>query len=137
MEGADGSEVLNHKFLCAIQAFSPFETNPLYALLHEQIYVANRASNWAAHRVMKKHFPEYKNDGGDNDGSAEADVENVSMEAIDRDARYKCSLRDKDLEEPFFFTGEMVFPWMFEDYGLLKPLKGVAKILAEKKGNSN
>jgi len=36
-----------------------------------------------------------------------------------------------ELEEPDAFTGEMVYPWMFEDYGALAPLRGAAEILAE------
>ena len=28
------------------------------------------------------------------------------------------------------FTGEMVYPWMFEDYGQLRPLREAAEILA-------
>ncbi len=32
--------------------------------------------------------------------------------------------------EPFYFTGEMVYPWMFDEYEYLKPLKQAADILA-------
>ncbi|EKG2483366.1 alpha/beta fold hydrolase [Vibrio vulnificus] len=32
----------------------------------------------------------------------------------------------------FYFTGEMVFPWMFEQYSTLQPLKQAAEILATK-----
>lgn len=34
--------------------------------------------------------------------------------------------------QPFLFTGEMVFPWMFDQYINLQPLKAAADILAEK-----
>lgn len=34
--------------------------------------------------------------------------------------------------QPFLFTGEMVFPWMFEQYTNLQPLQEAAQILAEK-----
>jgi pimeloyl-ACP methyl ester carboxylesterase len=34
-------------------------------------------------------------------------------------------------EDVMLFTGEHVFPWMFEDYGALRPLAGAAEILAE------
>jgi pimeloyl-ACP methyl ester carboxylesterase len=34
-------------------------------------------------------------------------------------------------DEPELFTGEHVFPWMFEDYGELKPLREAAHLLAE------
>ena len=36
-----------------------------------------------------------------------------------------------DYESPELFTGEHVYPWMFEDYGSLAPLRGAAEILAE------
>ncbi|MGF1687063.1 alpha/beta hydrolase [Photobacterium japonica] len=32
----------------------------------------------------------------------------------------------------FFFTGEMVYPWMFEQFTCLTPLKAAAQLLAEK-----
>ena len=34
--------------------------------------------------------------------------------------------------EPFCFTGEMVYPWMFDDYEQLRSLKEAAEILAQK-----
>lgn len=34
--------------------------------------------------------------------------------------------------KPFLFTGEMIYPWMFEQYATLKPLKEAAEILARK-----
>jgi pimeloyl-ACP methyl ester carboxylesterase len=40
-------------------------------------------------------------------------------------------LPDEVREDPTLFTGEHVFPWMFEDYGALRPLAGAAGILAE------
>ena len=33
----------------------------------------------------------------------------------------------------FFFTGEMLYPWMLDDYNALKPFKKAANILAQKK----
>jgi pimeloyl-ACP methyl ester carboxylesterase len=33
-------------------------------------------------------------------------------------------------ERPVYFTGEMVYPWMFDDYEYLRPLKEAADILA-------
>ena len=35
-------------------------------------------------------------------------------------------------EGPLFFTGEMIYPWMFEDYARLAPLREAADLLAEK-----
>ncbi len=34
------------------------------------------------------------------------------------------------MRDPGLFTGEMVYPWMFEDYAALAPLRGAAEILA-------
>ena len=34
-------------------------------------------------------------------------------------------------EDPTLFTGEHVYPWMFEDYGALRPLRDAAQLLAE------
>jgi hypothetical protein len=34
-------------------------------------------------------------------------------------------------DDPELFTGEHVFPWMFEDYGALRPLQEASKQLAE------
>ena len=33
-------------------------------------------------------------------------------------------------EQPIYFTGEMIYPWMFEEYPRLKPLQETAEILA-------
>ena len=33
--------------------------------------------------------------------------------------------------EPELFTGEHVYPWMFEEYGALAPLREAAELLAE------
>lgn len=37
---------------------------------------------------------------------------------------------DDNADEPFFFTGEMVYPWMFEEIGALRPLREAAELLA-------
>jgi hypothetical protein len=37
-----------------------------------------------------------------------------------------------DFEAPELFTGEHVYPWMFEDYGALAPLRDAANLLAER-----
>ncbi len=33
-------------------------------------------------------------------------------------------------DRPLLFTGEMVYPWMFDEYRYLRPLKEAAEILA-------
>jgi pimeloyl-ACP methyl ester carboxylesterase len=34
-------------------------------------------------------------------------------------------------DKPIYFTGEMIYPWMFDEYRCLRPLKQAAEILAE------
>lgn len=47
----------------AIEACQSFDSNVLYALLHEPIYCSGpgQASNWSAHRMMQK-YPEFNPD---------------------------------------------------------------------------
>ena len=94
VEGAGGRE-LSFAFLRSVQEREPFETNPIYALLHEPIYCEGSAANWSAERV-RAEFPEFDLESGG----------------------------------PVLFTGEMVYPWIFDDYQHLQPLKKVAEILA-------
>ncbi|PKG38316.1 alpha/beta fold hydrolase [Psychromonas sp. Urea-02u-13] len=93
----NGNKQLSYSFLNQMQQEQSYLTNPIYALLHEQIYNQGEASNWSAHRV-RDEFPQFNYASGDN----------------------------------FYFTGEMVYPWMFEQLATLKPLQAAAQLLAEK-----
>ena len=93
----NGKTELRYEFLNSMLMEQSFQTNPLYAILHESIYCQNFASRWSAHRV-RQEFPEF----------------------------------NYHLGQAFYFTGEMVFPWMFDQYETLKPLKQAAELLAEK-----
>ncbi|EMW7169711.1 alpha/beta fold hydrolase [Vibrio fluvialis] len=93
----DGKETLRYEFLQHIMMDQGFQTNPIYAILHEAIYCQGFASQWSAHR-MRDAFPEFHYQSG----------------------------------QPFLFTGEMVFPWMFDLYTNLLPLKDAAQLLADK-----
>ena len=95
VQGAGGRE-LSFGFLKGVEQASSFETNPIYALLHEAEYCQGAASRWSAERV-RASFPEF----------------------------------DAAPGGPFLFTGEMVYPWMFEEYEYLRPLREAAEILAE------
>jgi len=95
VQGHSDSE-LSYPFLKALQNFLTFDTNPIYALLHEAIYCQGFASNWSAERTLAE-FPEFK------------------IQSNDR----------------FYFTGEMIYPWMFSEYGQLQPLRSAAEILAK------
>ncbi|MDF2153011.1 alpha/beta fold hydrolase [Vibrio sp. CAU 1672] len=94
----NGKAQLRYEFLNDMLMQQNFQTNPIYAILHESIYCQGFASNWSAQRVRQAH-----------------DAFNYQP------------------GKPFYFTGEMVFPWMFDQYTNLKPLKRAAELLAAKK----
>ena len=85
---------MDDRFVRANYGEESFETNPIYAVLHEAAYCQGEASRWAAERILAE-FPEF---------DPEAD--------------------------PPLMTGEMVYPWMFDEYRHLRPLKEAAEILA-------
>ncbi len=96
--GADGPEI-GYGFLRGLENVQSFDTNPMYAVLHEAIYCQGQASRWAAERV-RGEFPEFEPEPG----------------------------------RPLCFTGEMVYPWMFDEFRHLRPLKEAAEILAADEG---
>ncbi|MCG9696405.1 alpha/beta fold hydrolase [Shewanella sp. Isolate11] len=96
IDTASGVQV-NPLFMAHFCQLLDFNTNPIFALLHESIYCQQDASNWAAQRVRAQY----------NEFNYGAD-------------------------KPFLFTGEMVYPWFFDQFTNLKPLKHAAHLLAEK-----
>ncbi|MCO5212409.1 MAG: alpha/beta hydrolase [Caldilinea sp.] len=94
VDGASGRE-LSYTFLRGVENAQHYDTNPIFAILHEAIYCQGKASRWSAERV-RGEFPEFA----------------FAPEA------------------PFLFTGEMIYPWMFEEYAALRPLQEAAEILA-------
>ena len=96
VEGRNGPEI-SYYFLRNFENSLHFDTNPIFAILHEAIYCQGSASNWSAQRVLAG-FPQFE---------------------ISRD-------------RPVYFTGEMIYPWMFDEIGGLKPLQECAEILAAK-----
>jgi pimeloyl-ACP methyl ester carboxylesterase len=93
-EGVAGDE-LSYPFLRAFEHTHWFETNPIFAVLHEMCYTQGSASRWSAQRV-RAEFPDTEWAPG---------------------------------RKPSF-TGEMIYPWMFDDYRELRPLREIAGILA-------
>lgn len=59
---------------------------------------------------------------------AQEEATNWAAERVRRDF----SQFDYAPERPFLFTGEMIYPWMLEQYETLKPLREAADILATK-----
>ncbi|KAL3517218.1 hypothetical protein ACH5RR_024120 [Cinchona calisaya] len=93
---------ISYYFLNAYESWLSFDTNPLYALLHESIYCQGAASRWAAHRTRAEHESKF-------------DAIKAAKEG-----------------RPVLFMGEMIFPWMFDEIHALRSFKGVAQLLAEK-----
>jgi hypothetical protein len=97
---------LSPNFLHAVVNWQPFELQPLYTLLQEAIYMgdgSSSATKWAAHTTMQE-FPEFS-------AWRHAD----------------------DWSTPAYFTGEMIYPWMFEgDYEQLTHVKEASDIISEK-----
>ncbi len=98
VNGAHGPE-LSFTFLRGVENSQSFDTNPIFAILHEAIYCQEAASNWAAERV-RAEFPKF----------------------------------DVLPARRVMFTGEMIYPWMFDEYVCLRPLKEAAHLLAEYDG---
>ncbi|GIU08206.1 alpha/beta hydrolase [Shewanella morhuae] len=96
IDTASGVEV-NPLFLNHFSQLLDYNTNPIFALLHEAIYCQHSGSQWAAHR-MRQHFPAFNYQVG----------------------------------KALLFTGEMIYPWMFDQFSHLMPLKAAAEILAHK-----
>jgi len=94
-------KAISYSCLSTIQGQHAFDTNPIYAILHEPLYCQGRASNWSAERITSQ----------------------------DSRFNWKNSVDKKDL--PAYFTGEMIYPSMFDDYVSLRPLKQAAEILAK------
>jgi hypothetical protein len=105
-------------FCKSFESWMPWDVNPLYLLLHEPIYCQQRpgsaadaassssasasAPNWAAERVRRE--PEF-------------------ADAFDAVARAQRGDR-------VYLTGEMVFPWMLDDFSALRPFSAAAHLLA-------
>jgi pimeloyl-ACP methyl ester carboxylesterase len=92
--GVRGDE-LSLPFLRAFENSQSFETNPIFAVLHEMCYTQEAASRWSAQRV-RAEFPDMEWSPGKSPS----------------------------------FTGEMIYPWMFEEFPGLRPLRDVAELLA-------
>lgn len=75
----------------------------LYAVLHEAIYCQGEASNWAAERVGRRL----------------------------KEFRWVTEASSSVQESPLYFSGEMIFPFLFETYPELEKLREVADIIAQ------
>jgi pimeloyl-ACP methyl ester carboxylesterase len=92
-----GGRRLAEPFVREVYRRQDFVASPLFAVLHEPIYAQERATRWAAQRLLEE-APE---------------VPYVPGKALR-------------------FTGEMIYPWMFEQYPGLRPFAGAADRVAAK-----
>ncbi|MDF4249817.1 alpha/beta fold hydrolase [Streptomyces sp. WMMB303] len=102
--GAAGPE-LSDGFLEGVRAQVSSAANPLFAALHEPIWAQRSVSTAGtrwAAQRVRAEFPEF-------------------------DAR-----RASDGDGPVLFTGEMIYPWMFDLDPALVPLREAAWLLAER-----
>jgi pimeloyl-ACP methyl ester carboxylesterase len=68
---SDGFETIHYlleeepgwAFLRGVEHLQSFDTNPIYAILHEACYCEHAASNWAAERVLAE-FPDFAAEAG-------------------------------------------------------------------------
>jgi hypothetical protein len=56
MDCSSGEPELTPSFLKEFDMWLAFDTNPLYAVMHESIYTQGPATRWAAERVREQHF---------------------------------------------------------------------------------
>ena len=114
-EGDGDEKKLSYAFLKAADDAHAFDTNPLYALAHESIYCngGGVASAWAAERALRDF-----NETHDSVFDAAKTLEKAS----DGDAG----------DAKVYFTGEMVFPFMFREFARLRALRHVAERLSAK-----
>lgn len=97
------------------ETFLTFDSTPIYAILHEAIYCFKDglSSGWAAQQVGQK-------------------LVNFEWLATGYDEKYFNNIVAADEKaKPLFFTGEMIFPFMFDDYPELHRMRKVAELLAK------
>ena len=106
----DQFDFLTRASLLSIESQNPFDTNPIYAILHESIYCYKPgiASNWAAYSVGKE-------------------LEHFSWLAMDQESAPNGSTTST---APLYFSGEMIFPFHFTTYPELAKIKEAAYTLA-------
>lgn len=92
---------LTRPTVLALEGAQSWDSNVIYALLHEPIYCQGEAAEWSADRLFDE-YPEF-------------------------------SLNNVNTDKPVFFSGEMIYPFMFECYPELKKLKTVGEFLAQEK----
>jgi pimeloyl-ACP methyl ester carboxylesterase len=102
----DQFDFITRPTLSAIENLVTFDGNVLYAVLHEAIYCERQPSEWAAKRIAQSLS---------------------DFDWVDGSPPYHSIKSGK----PLYFSGEMIYPFMFETYPELQKLREVADILAK------
>ncbi|TVY43534.1 Proline iminopeptidase [Lachnellula occidentalis] len=95
--------------LSALESALTFDDNVIYAVLHEAIYCQGIASNWSAERVGRKL---------------------TQFQWLVGSPQSAAAVRDG----PLYFSGEMIFPFLFDIFPELEKLAQVADIIANYTG---
>lgn len=99
-------QFISRPSLSALESALSFDDNVLYAVMHEAIYCQGIASNWSAERVGRS-FREFQWLAGSPQSAS--------------------SVR----EAPLFFSGEMIYPFLFDAFPELEKLAPVADMIAK------
>lgn len=115
-------------FCKAFESWMPWDVNPLYILLHEPIY-------------CQRPPPQADNGGGGNAANANATsttiAPNWAAERVRREPEFADAfdaVARAARGDRVYLTGEMVFPWMLEDFSSLRPVARAAHLLASDSG---
>lgn len=100
-----GQKRLSDAFLLQVEAqLSWASANPLFFVLHEASYAQGAGATRWSAQRIRAEHPEFD-----------------ALAALESDA-------------PVLFTGEMIYPWMFDNDPLLRPLRAVADEIADRPG---
>lgn len=129
-------EDFSFNFLREFESFFSFESNPIYAVLHESIYCQGESSNWSADR-MRSEFPNFDSQRFFESRKVlrhvPSDVQMSTEKSIPAPANIAANTSASRLN----FTSEMIYREMFDEYPQLNLLKDAAEILASFSGWSS
>jgi hypothetical protein len=98
--------IISRPTLAALERALTFDDNVIYAILHESVYCQGVASNWSAERVGRG-FREFQWLTGSPQSAS-----------VVRDG-------------PLFFSGEMIYPFLFDAFPELQKMAPVADLIAK------
>uniref|UniRef100_A0A2N9FPR3 AB hydrolase-1 domain-containing protein n=1 Tax=Fagus sylvatica TaxID=28930 RepID=A0A2N9FPR3_FAGSY len=139
---------ISYYFLNTFEKSLAFDTNPLYALLHESIYCQGASSRWSANRIRSEDEGKFDAINAAKEGRPV--LFTGELMGMGKSSVFYFGYLIKRLETGFAcpdacnlfanvetITGlwgglTMIFPWMFDEIHALRKFKDAAHILAEK-----